>query len=388
VDFADLALIALIGTVGPLLATRRAWHLPVTLGELLAGAVLGRTGFLVLHPDDETFTFLAQIGFALVMFVAGSHVPMRERSLRPALRFGVLRAVAVALLSVLVGFALAAGFGTGNGAVYAVLLASSSAALALPIIDSLQLGGNQVLALISQIAIADAACIVALPLVIDKAHAGRAALGATAVIATSVVLYFVLARFEANGQRKRLHALSKRHRFALELRINLFILFALSALAVATHVSVMLAGFSLGLVVAAIGQPRRLARQLFGLAEGFFGPLFFVWLGASVDIRALGTHPSFIALGVLLGVGAVVTHGLMRATGQPIPLAVLAAGQLGVPVGAAALGEQLHLLAPGEAAALLLGALVTIAAVAVAGARAARTQQAQPSRESPDARRT
>ena len=39
-----------------------------------------------------------------------------------------------------------------------------------------------VVALLPQVAIADAACIVALPLVIDPARAGRAALGAVAVL--------------------------------------------------------------------------------------------------------------------------------------------------------------------------------------------------------------
>ena len=43
------------------------------------------------------------------------------------------------------------------------------------------------------------------------------------------------------------------------------------------HVSIMLAGFSFGLAVAGVGEPRRLARQLFAVTEGFLGPLFFVW---------------------------------------------------------------------------------------------------------------
>jgi hypothetical protein len=38
-------------------------------------------------------------------------------------------------------------------------------------------------------------------------------------------------------------------------------------------------GFSFGLAVAAVGQPRRLARQLLAVTDGFFAPLFFVWPG-------------------------------------------------------------------------------------------------------------
>ena len=92
----------------------------------------------------------------------------------------------------------------------------------------------------------------------------------------------------ADGLRKRLHRYSEDNRFALELRISLIVLFTLGALAVATHVSIMLAGFALGLVITAAGEPRRLARQLFGITEGLFGPLFFVWLGASLQVRELG----------------------------------------------------------------------------------------------------
>src|SRR5207342_888699 len=128
--------------------------------------------------------------------------------------------------------------------------------------------------------------------------------------------------------------------------------FTLAALATRLHVSIMLAGFSFGLAVAAVGEPRRLAHQLFALTEGFLGPLFFVWLGASLDIRDLGTHPSLIALGIFLGLGAMVTHMLMRLTGQPLSLGALACAQLGVPVAAATLASQANLLAPGEAPAL------------------------------------
>ena len=115
-------------------------------------------------------------------------------------------------------------------------------------------------------------------------------------------------------------------------------LFVLCALATTTHVSIMLAGFALGLVVAGIGTPRRLARQLFGITEGFFGPLFFVWLGASLQVRELGEHPGFIVLGIGLGVGAVLAHCAARVLGLPLTLAVLSGAQLGVPVAAATLG--------------------------------------------------
>ncbi|MBO0843151.1 MAG: cation:proton antiporter, partial [Nocardioides sp.] len=160
--------------------------------------------------------------------------------------------------------------------------------------------------------------------------------------------------------------------FALELRIQLVILFALAALAVRGHVSIMLAGFAFGLGVAAIGEPRRLAKQLFALGEGFLGPLFFVWLGASLNLRELGSHPAMILLGLALGVGAALTHLVPRLLGQPVSLGLLTCAQLGVPVSAATIGTQLGVLRAGEASALMLGALVTIGLSVLGGALAVR----------------
>ncbi|MFC1419673.1 cation:proton antiporter [Streptacidiphilus cavernicola] len=374
--FATLAVISLAALLGPLLALPRRWGLPVVLGELVAGVLLGPTVVGYLDAGNGTFAFLADTGFALIMFVAGAHVPVRDPSLRAGLGTGALRAAAVGVLAAAAGFGIARAFGTGHAAMYGVLLASSSAALVLPIVDSLGLGGGLVLALLPQVAVADTACIVALPLVIDPDHAARAALGALAVTGSALVLFLVLRWLERGGYRRRLHQLSEERQFALELRISLVLLFALAALAVRTHVSIMLAGFSFGLAVAAVGEPRRLAKQLFALTEGFLGPLFFLWLGASLDLRALGRHPSFVLLGLLLGLGAVAVHAAMRGSGQPLPLGVLASAQLGVPVAAATLGTQLRLLAPGEAAALMLGALVTIGAATAAGSVAARRGQA------------
>jgi Kef-type K+ transport system membrane component KefB len=373
VSFFQLSLIAAVALLGPLLALPRKWHLPVVLGQLLAGIVIGRTGLGLVDSSDPTFTFVADVGFALIMFVAGTHVPVRDKAIRPALGSGALRAGVAAVLAAVVGVVIALAFGTGHAPLYIVLLASSSAALVLPIVDSLRLTGPKVLTTTAQVAIADIACIVALPLAVDPPNAGRAAVGAAVVAACALVLFFVLRWLENSGNRGRLHDISEDRKFALELRIQLALLFALSGLAVLGHVSIMLAGFSFGLVVSAVGEPRRLAHQLFAVSDGFLGPVFFVWLGASLDLRTLAGSPSMILLGICLGFGTLLVHGSIRALGQPLPLAVLASSQLGVPVAAATIGSQLHLLEPGEAAAMILGALISIGASTIAGSRAARS---------------
>ena len=376
--FATLALVAAAGLAGPLLAAVPRIGVPVIVGELAAGLVLGRTGFGIVDPGDRTFTLLANIGFALVMFVVGTHVPIRQMA-RSAIPVGAARALMVAVPAAGLGLLFARLFHTGNAAVYAVLMASSSAAIALPIIQGLRLNGTAagpIRAVTAQIAIADSACIVLLPLAINPPRAATSALGALAVALSAVGLYAALKYADNRGARLKLHRYSEDNHMALELRISLLVLFALCALAITTRVSIMLAGFAIGLVVNAVGEPRRLARQLFGITEGFFAPLFFVWLGATLQVRELAQNPAFLGLGVALGLGAVAAHSLTRLVGQPLVLAGLASAQLGVPVAAAALGTESHLLKPGEPSALILGALITIAAASIAGRFAPRALRA------------
>jgi Kef-type K+ transport system membrane component KefB len=375
VSFQVLVLIGVVALLGPLLALPKRARIPIVVGELIGGMIIGASGFGLVQASDPSFTFLADLGFGLTMFVAGSHVPIRNSSLRPAILKGLARALGVGLVAALLGVALAATFHTGHAAIYAVLMASSSAALVLPAIDDLGLNGSRVLLTVAQVAIADTACIVALPLVIQPSRAGTIALGALVIAAGAVAFYFVLRWLDRRDLLHRAHKLSEKRDFALELRVSLIILFSLAAIAVATHVSIMLAGFACGLAVAAVGEPRRLARQLFALNDGFLGPIFFVWLGASLSIGETLAHPAFLLLGLALGFGALLAHLAMRLFRQPIPLAILAASQLGVPVAAATIGEQTHDLSSGEASAVIIGALVTIATLAIFSGVAVRSQR-------------
>jgi Kef-type K+ transport system membrane component KefB len=371
-SFVTLAIASVAALAGPLLALKKNWHIPVVVGELFVGILLGATGLRIVDAHDPTLRFLAEIGFALVMFVAGSHVPVRDAAVRAAVGAGAVRLLIVAAISIGVGVLVAAAFGNSHAPLYAVLMASSSAALILPIIGGLGLGGRQVLQMTAQVAIADIACIVAVPLVVDPAHTGRAALGSLAVIVCSVIIFYVLRGAERSGLRRRIHRLSEARGFALELRIDLIILFALAALAVFAGISVMLAGFALGLVIAGVGEPRRLARQVFAITEGFLGPLFFVWLGASLDLTGLWAEPRYLLLGLALAAGALIAHLATRVVGQPVSLGLLSAAQLGVPVAAVTVGTQTGLLSSAEAGAVIVGALITVAVATVSGGSASR----------------
>jgi len=149
VSFSVLAVISAVALLGPALALPERWHLPVVLGELVAGIALGPTVFGFLSATDPGFSFLAEVGFALVMFVAGTHVPLRDPSLRTSAWLGLLRAVGVGVAAAVVGTVVSRVFGTGHAALYAVLMASSSAGKRAapggsPVVSTALTGGGRI----------------------------------------------------------------------------------------------------------------------------------------------------------------------------------------------------------------------------------------------------
>jgi Kef-type K+ transport system membrane component KefB len=362
-SFGVLALIVAAGLAGPLLAFGRRGFVPVVVGELAAGVVIGRTGTRWVDPTEPTTAFLGNVGFAMLMFAAGMHVPLRTPGLTRGLRRGAIAALAVGALAVPAGLVVSHVSGTVTTAVAALLLCGGSAAILLPILEEEGLMEDErVLALMAWIAIADVATIVALPVVLEPHRAVHAALGSVAVAAAALAVLGAARLARGRHLVHRFRHASKQRGWALDLRLALVVLFALAWLAVRAGTSILVAGFAVGLVVAAIGGPKRLSRQVTGIAAGFFVPLFFVVLGARLDFRAVVHHPAELELTALLVVANVLARQVAAfLTRQSFAAGLAATAQLGLPAGVATLGLEAGAFGPGTAAAILLAALATIA---------------------------
>jgi len=385
-NFGVLSLIVLAGLAGPLLASGRRAFVPVVIGEIVGGLIIGRSGFGAIDPTNPTLSFLSDVGFAMLMLSVGMDVPLRDPRLAGALRRGALAAAVAIAVAPLGGFLAGWASGVHHVAIYAVVLASASAAVVLPALEEQRLATPETTVLIAQITIADVVTIVAVPLVLQPSRAGRAALGGLLVVAGAIALY-VIARRLPRGFVHRARKLSRQRRWALDLRVSLLALFGLSWVAQQTGTSILIAGFSAGLVVAALGGPKRLSRQVLGVAAGLFVPLFFVVLGARLDIGALFARPSLLGLtAVLLALNVAGHLVAAAATRQPAASALAASAQLGVPAAVVALGLQKHVLSAAVGSAIIVAALgslgvsalgVTLLARRAPGVRPKRARRAK-----------
>jgi Kef-type K+ transport system membrane component KefB len=355
--------IVLAGLAGPLLAASGRVLVPVIVGELLAGLVVGRSGFGWVHPSEPTTAFLAAIGFAMLMFAAGMNVPVRQPALVRQLGRGATAACVTGALAVPGGWLIARAAGVSHPWIYAVILTSASAAVLVPSLDEAGLlERSEGLVVAAQVAILDVAAIVLVPIVLQPSRTTHALLGAVAVSACAVGLYLLVRALRNAGWADHVRRLSKEREWALDLRGALLVLFGLSWLATRIGTSILIAGFAVGLVVASTGGPKRLSRQVTGVAAGFFVPLFFVVLGARIDIRALSTSGALIGLAVLLvAFDVAIRLAAAIVTRQPVAAGLASAVTLGVPAAAVALGLQEDVISPGAGAAIMAGALASIA---------------------------
>ena len=368
-SFAALALIMAAGLLGPLLASARRTAPPVVIGEILAGVAIGQSGLRWIDPAQPVLAGLAQIGFALLMFVVGTHLPLRDPALPSVLGRASLVTVTVGGLAVAAGLGVARLSNLHRPAIVAVLAATSSAAVALPVLHDLGRSDRQLLVTTAWVALADTATVLAVPLVMATGSVGRVLLGGALVVASAALLYGV-ARVTTGWPRVRwARHQSHRRGWALDLRVSLLALFALAWVATRFGTSVLVAGFAAGAVVALLGEPRRVAQQLVGLGEGFAIPLFFVHLGAQLDLGAMFRSPSSLALAGLLAGAAVAVHVLAAVVWRlPLGAGLVATAQLGVPAAVVSVGLGTGALTPAQGAAVLAAALVSLVVVAVGSA--------------------
>lgn len=378
--FAQLTVLMLAGLMGPLLAYGRRGLVPVVIGELIAGFVLGRTGFGVINSTTQPLPVLSAIGFAMLMFTAGTHVDVGSPAIRQGFARGGFALAVVAVTAIPIALLLDHSLAVGHPTLIAVIVTGSSAAIAFPIIEERKLAGPNVAFLIAWVALADSVTVVIMPLTLAKSGNPLEAIGGdAAIIAVGIIALLAADRLRGKRLLHQMRDESLQRVWAWQERMSLVLLLGLSAIAQETGASTLVAGFLAGMILVRLRASDRLALQFTGVANGFFVPLFFVLLGAELNLRALLTEPSRIILAIALACAAVITHIIAaRVAGHErhIATGLAASAQLGMPAAAASLGLGSGLLTPADAAALVAGGVLTLIPATIGSLLLARGETA------------
>jgi Kef-type K+ transport system membrane component KefB len=259
---------------------------PAVLGELLAGVIVGSSVLGFVDPTNETLHLLAEVGVVILLFEIGL-----ETDLRKLLQVGGASAV-VALVGVVVPFALgyAVCWSFGMQGLVPIVAGASLTATSVGITSRVlsDLGRTQDAEsriVLGAAVIDDIIGLVILTVVSKLAQGQQVALLVIGQI-TGIAFGF-LATTLLLGRWTVPWLFRQASRFVLPgtaTMMAIMMAFGLAWLAAEAGSAVIIGAFAAGLLLSGTPETHGIERGVAQLGH-FFVPLFFVSVGAAVDIR-------------------------------------------------------------------------------------------------------
>src|SRR3954447_3433584 len=371
--FSGLLIVVAVGFGAPfLLGLVPRLRLPSVVFEIVAGIVIGPS-VLGWVKIDETISVLALMGLAILLFLAGLEIDfgrLRGRLLKLALvGWGVSFVIAVVVSMLL----KAAGL-VETPLLVAIILCATSLGVIIPVLKDVgeltSKFGQLVLAAAS---IADFGAVILLSLFFS----GEGGPGSTAILLGVFVILLAVTFFVVRGaehSRRIGEDLLRLQDSSAQIRVRaaMVLMVAFVALAESLGLEVILGSFAAGGLLALLDQDRRMTHANFrtkleAIGFGLFIPIFFVASGMRFDLSALlndasnlAMVPIFLAaLLVVRGLPALLYRGYVDG-GHAAIAGILQATSLPFIVAATAIGENLDLMGPAEASALIAAGLFSV----------------------------
>jgi CPA2 family monovalent cation:H+ antiporter-2 len=297
---------------------------PAIVGYILAGILLGPSG-LALVTERDNIALLAELGVLLLLFVVGMELSIR--AFKEVWRVATLATAAQIAGSVVIMLVLSRGFGWGSG--LAILLgfmvAVSSTAMAIKMLEDLEETDTPVGRLIIGVLIAQDLAVVPMMLVIDAMAGDRVGVLGLGRIVLSLGLLGALFWY-LSGREAVALPLARLVAGHVDLAplAGLTLCFAAAALSGLIGLTPAYGAFLAGIVIGNSNQREEMARSVRPI-QSILLMVFFLSIGLLLDLRFVWENLGMVLLLLLvvtLGKSAL-NIGILRALGQAWPRAFL-----------------------------------------------------------------
>jgi Kef-type K+ transport system membrane component KefB/Trk K+ transport system NAD-binding subunit len=382
--FTSLLVVSLLAAFVPMALSRfKKLRIPIVVGEIIAGMIVGRSGFnLVLH-DDPILEFLSEFGLVFLMFLSGMEIDfsnLRQLSSAAKKRFS-WTPVTIAFasffttlgLSAIVGFVLLKMDLVTDMWMMALILSTTSLGVVVPILKERNLiCGNYGQTLLVSALIADFATM----LLITVFVAGFSLGSPIEIILLILVLFaaFFLA-YRLGGFMQRIERLQHMleelsHATAqIKVRISIALMFAFVALSGKLGAEIILGAFLAGAIISLLSTPSdaEVPHQLETIGFGFLIPIFFITVGAEFNLGILFSSNSALILVPLLFASAyaikIISAFFLKTRfswRETLGAGVLLSSRLSLIIAAVAIGNELGIVSEAVTSAIILVAIITV----------------------------
>lgn len=378
--FLALLLITGLALVVPVLATRfRQIAIPIVVGEILAGIIIGRSG-LNLVESSPTLAFLAEFGFAYLMFLSGLEVDFdmlfsgtrgTKTSWNAPLTIALLILTGTIGLAVTIAFVLTRVIAVQNPLLLGLILSTTSLGVVVPVLkerDLLSATYGQYLLVIASVA--DFVTLLLLTVLIAIRSQGLTL--DLLLIPVLLVLFSVAARLTQRFSSRNFiqRILNELSTTTAQIRVRgaFALMVAWVVLAEALGVELILGAFLAGAVAGLVAGPDNdnAKEKLDAIGYGFFIPIFFIMVGVEFNLSALFSSPQALLLVPLLLIGAymvkILPSLLLRRQftwRQTIGAGLLLSSRLSLIIAAASIALNIGAISEAINAAIILLAVVS-----------------------------
>jgi Kef-type K+ transport system membrane component KefB len=384
-ELLHLLLLLVASVAGPVAAVRM--HVPTAVVLIVLGMGLGPLGISVLH-DTPTVAFVSELGFLLLMFMAGMEIDFE------AIRAAGRAAMLVPTLVVIGTFvcAAAAGAALGLGGIGILVIAAMSVGMPLAVLKetgraSSDLGQH----IMHAASLGELVCILAIT-GLEVAGAEVSAPSMVLKVAKVVLMLAMsallirLARAFVWWYPEPFRRLLDHHDVAeLGVRVGLVVMLGFVAIAAVAGVEPILGAFIGGSLVGfVLRQKHALEAKIAALGNGLFIPIFFIVVGLRFEASALDRRAVLSALGLagLAGLAKILPSLALARRGTKLRDRLAAGCLLSAPltlvVAIGSIGRRLELIGAREQASIVLVAMVVSIVFPIVFRLLARGQAAAP----------
>jgi CPA2 family monovalent cation:H+ antiporter-2 len=382
----SLLLITVLAAAVPLVASRlRGWRIPIVIGEILAGMIIGKSGFDLVAPSP-ILDFLAEFGFVFLMFISGLEVDVGAMTQHPLeggdegeRRSFWREPLFLAFLSFILtlGSAFAIAFGlqevglVRSPLIIGLILSTTSLGIVVPVLKERGIAPTRYgqLMLVAAL-IADVVTLVLLSVafgILQKGFALQLILFLSLLLIFAVALRMGIVVSKVPGLKKVIQELSTATA-QIRVRGAIALMVAWATLATALGIEVILGAFLAGVIVSTIAGPEEtiLREKLDALGFGFFIPIFFISVGSRFDLNVvLGSQGALILFPLLIVAAYAVkvlpafVYRLAFSWREGLGAGFLLSSRLSLIIAASALAFELGVISEAVNADIILVAMVT-----------------------------
>lgn len=383
-SFVPLLIVVLLAFVVPLILGRfKRLSIPIVVGEILAGVIVGDSG-LGLVGHDPMLETLALLGFAYLMFLSGLEVDFDAVLPRPGMwqgswkeRLGNPLGLGSLIFALTMAIALFAGLAlheldtADDPWLMSLILATTSLGVVVPVLKERDLLGHaygQSLLVAAVIADFVTMLLVSVYVVLNTR-------GLTPEVLLVLLLFgvFATAYRMARMARQRFPGLDFLHNLSqataqIDVRGAFAIGLAFIALAQGLGVEMILGAFLGGALISLLADrgSSDLHHRLDVIGYAFFIPIFFIMVGVRLDLAAVFASPQtllvvplLLVLAYTVKLSAALLFRIKYSWRETLAGGALLSSHLSLEIAVAAIGLSLGIIDEATNSAIVLMAIVT-----------------------------